>query len=383
MRTTVARRLSIVLLVAAAAGVALAIGTALAAVAALDRDARALAERTTRLHAALDDVEEAQAGFLESGSVTTALLEQTAARLRAIQADALQLTRDLRTTGASPAVTTLVEATDALGTTVTRGHDNLTAGRDLMAADLLLSGTEDARRTVGRTARALQAAESSASREARTTALVWAWAVFSVAALAGAVLLLVRARAARSVGVTPVGLLAAEAPPDREEKAEAVPASAPAPAPIDLEATAELCTAIGRMATAAELPDLLARTGTNLGASGVVVWMAVGDALAPVASHGYDEGRFPALGSVDLSDGNATAAAWRTARAQIVPAGHGTRGAIVVPMHRPDRCVGVLAVELDDGREHDATTRAVAGILAAQFAAVLSAEPAGVGALSA
>jgi len=402
MRAPVARRLSIVLLIVATAGVAVAIGMALTVVIAIDRDGREMAERTDRLHAALADIQTAQDGFLESGSVTGPLLEETAARLREIQADAVRLTGDLRSSGTTAEAAALIEAAGALRAAVERGHDNLTAGRDLMAADVLLSGTEDARRIVERTSRVLQAAESSAGAATRTAALVRAWAVFSAAALAGAVLLLLRSRT-RASPAARITLLTAGPQPDadivaadaaielaRAEQMDAdpIPVDAssdvdfdlqvPPPvdpvSPVDLEATADLCTAIGRMATASELPGLLARMAENVRASGVVVWMAMDDSLVPVASHGYDAGRFGGLATVRLSDVNATAATWRTGQMQVVSSGKQTPGAVVVPMHRSDRCVGVIAVELDGGRERDGVTAAVTTIVAAQFAAVLSAE---------
>jgi hypothetical protein len=380
MQTLTLRRLSLPLLLVAVAGVALAIGTALAAVVALDRDTREMTERTERLRAALADIQAAQDAFLETGSVNGPLLAQTAARLREVQADALRLTRALRVSGATPDAAALVEAADALGAAVDRGHDNLTAGRDLMAADLLLSGTEEARGELERRSGALRAAEASAGRATRTAALVRAWAVFSAAALAGAILLILRGRATAPDPVGSTSLLTTEPAADlipsaADEVAVPVPGPPP-PEPVDLEATAELCTAIGRMAAATELPGLLARTADGLRASGVVVWMKVGDALVPLASHGFDQVRFGTLGPVGLTDANATAAAWRTARTQIVAAGGASRGAVAVPMRRPDGCVGVLAVELDGGREHDAATAAVTAIVAAQFASVLSAEPA-------
>ena len=399
MRAPLVRRLSILLLIVAAAGVALAIGSALTAVLALDRDAREMADRTGRLHAALADIQTAQDGFLESGSVTGPLLQETAARLREIEADALRLTSRLRASGTTPEAAALIEAVGALGAAVDRGHDNLRAGRDLMAADLLLSGTEDARRTVERTSRALQAAESAAAGATRTAALVRAWAVFSVAALAGAVLLLLRGRTAAGPGEAPGGLVTA----GPESEAAPVPAEAdtivlmpdraavadpvfPSPSreetpepqarpPVDLAVTADLCTAIGRMAAASELPDILTRAAENVRASGIVVWMAVDERLLPVGSHGYDAARLGTLGPVRASDAHATAAAWRSGLTQIVRGTSRTPGAVVVPMHRPDGCVGVLAVELGDGREQDGTTAAVATIVAAQLAAVLSAEP--------
>jgi hypothetical protein len=52
-----------------------------------------------------------------------------------------------------------------------------------------------------------------------------------------------------------------------------------------------------------------------------------------------------------------------------------SNGAIVAPMFGPDTCIGVLAAEVRNGREQDASTRAVTMMVAAQLAGVLSAWP--------
>ena len=62
---------------------------------------------------------------------------------------------------------------------------------------------------------------------------------------------------------------------------------------------------------------------------------------------------------------NATAEAFRTARAcDVVPSAH-TSGALVVPLLIPEGCAGVLAVELQQGIELSRSIRAVAAVLAA------------------
>ena len=92
--------------------------------------------------------------------------------------------------------------------------------------------------------------------------------------------------------------------------------------PIDLTETAALCTAISRLQTESDLQGLLVRTATLLDASGVVVWMAAGEEMFPVAWHGYDSRQLIQLGPIGPSSLNATAAAWRTGTLQSV-AGEG------------------------------------------------------------
>jgi hypothetical protein len=146
---------------------------------------------------------------------------------------------------------------------------------------------------------------------------------------------------------------------------------------VDLEEAAALCTAIGQLDSDRDLQGLIARTGHLLGAPGVVLWMAAGEELFPAAGHGYDAELLHRLGPLPRSAVNATAAAWRTGRLQVVPGDAASRAAIVAPMLGPLRCVGVLAVEVPPGLEADASTRAVTTMVAAQLAAVLTAWPAG------
>ena len=89
---------------------------------------------------------------------------------------------------------------------------------------------------------------------------------------------------------------------------------------IDLTETAALCSAISRLASRA-VRGLLVRTAGLLEASGVVVWMAAGGEVFPVAWHGYDSKQLLQLGPIGRSSLNATAAAWRTGALQSVAGG--------------------------------------------------------------
>ena len=72
------------------------------------------------------------------------------------------------------------------------------------------------------------------------------------------------------------------------------------------------------------------------------------------------------------ADDNAAAAAWRTGERVIVSSTHDSAAAIVIPVLGIDTCLGVLAFEVPDGREHDAATHAVAAIIAAQLATIVA-----------
>jgi hypothetical protein len=146
---------------------------------------------------------------------------------------------------------------------------------------------------------------------------------------------------------------------------------------IDLTEAAAVCTAISRLRSESDLQPLLARTSNLLQASGVVVWMAAGEEMFPVAWHGYDSKQLSQLGPIGRSSLNAAAEAWRTGALQSVAGEAGSRSAIVVPLLGIDRCLGVLAIEIASGREADAPTQATTTLIAAQLSTVLGGWPAG------
>ena len=111
-------------------------------------------------------------------------------------------------------------------------------------------------------------------------------------------------------------------------------------------------------------------------ASGAVIWMAAGEELFAAAAFGYPPQVIQKLGPLNRSAINATAAAWRTSTLQAVTGGQDGRGALAAPMLGPDRCVGVLAVELGIGHDGDAGRRAISMMFAAQLAAALAGWPA-------
>jgi hypothetical protein len=145
---------------------------------------------------------------------------------------------------------------------------------------------------------------------------------------------------------------------------------------IDLAATADVCTGIAQLKDASALPAVLERAAAVLDARGIVVWMGAGDELFAAAGWGYEPGIMQRMRPIPRAADNATAAAWRTGELRSVPADASSPGAIVAPMCAPDGCIGALAAEVRNGREHHVGTRAVAAIVAAQLSGVLAAWPA-------
>ena len=160
----------------------------------------------------------------------------------------------------------------------------------------------------------------------------------------------------------------------------AVKCTPPPPAPPafqpDLVAAAQLCTELGQLDKAGDAAPLLEKAAGVLGAVGLIIWVwdPQTTALTPGMSHGYSDRVLAQLPAVKPDAHNATAAAFRSARACVVDGGEGTNGAIVVPLMTPTGCVGVLAVELRQAGDGAAAARAVVTIFAALLARWISVE---------
>jgi hypothetical protein len=144
---------------------------------------------------------------------------------------------------------------------------------------------------------------------------------------------------------------------------------------VELKATADLCTDFARLLDPQELPALLDRAARLIDASGFIVWVGDPDAgeLRPALAHGYTAAALSRLPAIPRDADNATAAAWRGADMQIVQTNGMSRGALVTPLFTPAGCVGVLAAEIRHGRESSEPVRAMARIIAAQIAMLVSA----------
>jgi hypothetical protein len=142
---------------------------------------------------------------------------------------------------------------------------------------------------------------------------------------------------------------------------------------LPLDPVAELCIRLGRLEHATELPAVLESVTSVLDAPGLIVWTWDPDAAALRALHssGYSDALVASLGTVPPDAPSAVAVAFRSGETRFVSGGDDLTGAIVVPMHGPAGCAGVLALETRNGREQDLSVRAVTTILAAQMVAVI------------
>jgi len=162
----------------------------------------------------------------------------------------------------------------------------------------------------------------------------------------------------------------------QESKGPEVPKSRSAEVPGMTE-VADVCVDLARLLDGRDLPALLSRTATAIGAKGVVVWV-IDDAretLLPSLAHGYSERMIARLGTLTVGADNVTSVACRTLQPQVVPAASAEgSGAIAVPLLGTSGCVGVLAAEVS-GSAADGSTLPLARVIAAQLAAVITPLP--------
>ena len=156
-----------------------------------------------------------------------------------------------------------------------------------------------------------------------------------------------------------------------------VPAARPAPPPtppIDVGDAAQVCVDLARVLDSEDIPPLLKRAATILGAKGLVLWVAdtSGAVLRASLAHGYSDRVLHRLGPLAVDADNVTSLAFRSMQAQtLTGSARGAANAIVVPLISATGCTGVLAAEVaEDGATPE--TVAVARIFAAQLATLVT-----------
>ena len=371
MRSRVWRFLVLVLMLASGAVAAWSSWNTSRQIAQIDRGQRDLTDGIDRLLGALDAVTSAQQAYV------TPSPRQEPARvielIGEIRQNTERLCTQVRSIESGRALQSVTAAAATLNDVETRAQSHIASGQDFMAADLIFSEGRTADDAIASGLRTIRAAESDAAAIARADALDVSWTIDALVALfllIGAVLLVrVSTPVVRDEPVTlaPAQPLMAIA----DTSHDLAPREGP-----DLQAAANVCTAIARLTNAEDLPRLLQQAAAVIDASGVVIWMAAGEELFAAAAFGYPPQVIQKLGPINRSAINATASAWRTNTLQAVAGGQDGRAALAAPMLGPDRCVGVLAVELGIGHDADAARRAVTMMFAAQLAAALAGWPA-------
>ena len=371
MRSRAWRLLVLVVMLASGTGAAWSSWNTSRQITELDRSQRDLANRVDRLLTMLDEVTAAQQAYVTpSPGQDPARVLELIGQMRT-ETDGLR--PHVRSVESGRALHTVAAAVATLHDLETRAQDHIRAGQDFMAADLIFSEGRAADDAIASGLRTIRTAEIDAYATARADTLVLSWTIGGAVALFWALcaILLVRVPAP-AVDEQPVTIAPTQSLLAIPETVDDVsPSAGP-----NLQAAADVCTAIGRVTRADDLPNLLQQAATVLEASGMVIWMAAGEELFAAAAFGYPPQVIQKLGPINRSAINATAAAWRTGTLQAVSGGLEARGALAAPMLGPDRCVGVLALEVGVGQDGDAARRAVAMMFAAQFADALAGWPA-------
>jgi hypothetical protein len=314
----------------------------------------------------------AQASYTAPGVSLQEATAQVAALTQQIAAGAAALAPSLHSAPGQAALVTVSAAAKTFGATDARIRDRLNGGDSALAASVIFG---ESRRTLAAMRGALDdiaASESGASEQERRLLEQRIWSVVGATAAAWFVGLFVLASVPAS------GDRAAATPseaPVSETVVEPGTGSGGPGASVDLAAAADVCASVARMTSADAVPDVLARAAAVLDASGIILWMGAGEELFAAGAFGYDPAVIARLGPIHRSADNATADAWRAGEVRTVKGDMVSNGAVVTPMWGPHTCIGVLAAEIRRGRESDTATRAVASMIAAQFAAALSAWP--------
>ncbi len=144
---------------------------------------------------------------------------------------------------------------------------------------------------------------------------------------------------------------------------------------VDLLTAAHLCTKFGQATVDDDVALLLSEAARVLDAVGLIVWKwePETNTLTPSMSDGYSERVLSQLPTVRRDGDNATAASFRSGQVCAVSGADGATSALAVPIMAPPGCVGVLAIELQNGAEQSPSVRAVALMFAAQIGRLLDA----------
>jgi len=341
-------------------------------IASLGRSSHALNQRVDQLLLTIQQIEAAQLAYVAVNTTDHQATEQPLEMIARIRSEAAELERTVQSPQSSEALKTLSERTEALEEFESQAREHLRLGQDLMAANVISVEARQALSAMTGALRELRAAEDAAIDQDRVNVLRQVWSIVAGSAavwLLGLVALvgIPRTRTPLIEPTTAPAILSIDEHPRVD---------APSMPSLNLARAADICTAVNRITDADDLKALLTQAAAAIDASSIVLWMAAGEQLIAASAYGYDSTALARLGPIHRAALNATAAAWRQHRLQVVDGRDGGHGAVVTPLIGTERCVGVLAAEVPNGRESDTTTQAVTRFLAAQLAATLAPWPA-------
>lgn len=347
------------------------------AVRAFDLHAREAAD-------ALTDLRVGQQAYVAEGQGVAFWMPKVAATGDVISQAVQALRRSAKDAAARSSLDEAADSIVEFGNVDKRARDYIRSDQQLMAGDIIFSEGGETAATAARQVEAARLAERQALDASE--AAVRKQQVMALGAT-GAFAALVVLWLGVSPNAPPLEMAHLNHGPASLDRTHDQPEHAPEPeaGPIDrpvspmIRDAADLCTDLGRVRDVKDLQMLMGRAAEIIDASGLVVWLgtASGADLRPVLAHGYSPQTLARMPSVPRSGDNAAAAAYRTAKLQIVLARPGSSiGAVVAPIVSNDGCVGALSAEIRSGGEASEIVQALAALFAAQLAAVLTAAPA-------
>jgi len=330
---------------------------------------RDLSTRLDRMIATAGDIASAQQAYVAPGQPDQPWRERSAALLQQFADDAAAVRPHLRSADAARVVEDIGRGLRTLLTIDSDARQDLQDAQNLLAADLIFSQGRDTVSSLIGTIRGLKTAEQQTSTSQYASLERQQGIVLGSVATIWIMGLMLLTPGAGSAAATPTqpAFLTIQTEHGGER----------ATAAINLTAAADVCASLARISDTAALPEVLERAAAVLDARGIIVWMGAGEELFPALAYGYDDHFISRLGPIPRNAENATADAWRSGKMRTVAGDGLTHGAVATPLAGMSGCVGVFAAEVRHGRENDLATQAVAVMIAAQLASIVSAWPAG------
>jgi hypothetical protein len=326
-----------------------------------------LARQFSALEMAVSDMRAAQAGYVAAGQGPEFWFE----RVDEVTTQIEEVLTERQRVGHPDAVAPLAAAQkqlEALRVSDRRARNYVGNEQRLLASDVIFVESIEILGRLNTEVATARDVEIQANRREATTIRQYqaGLAGGAMVLLLGLILMAGRRGAPEVVAVAePVAPPAVVAPP-----AETVQPVKTTSSDLKVAEAADVCVDLARLLDGRDLPALLARASSAIGAKGLVLWV-IDDAkenLQPSLSHGYSDRMVQRLGTLAVNADNVTSVACRTMQAQVLP------GALAVPLIGTSGCVGVLAAEVS-APYNTIATLAVARVIAAQLSAVISPLP--------
>lgn len=331
---------------------------------ALQTNEDRLARQFTALEMALSDMRAAQAGYVAAGQGP----EFWFARVDEVATQIEEVLTERQRSGHPDAVAPLAAAQTqlaALRVSDRRARNYVGNEQRLLASDVIFVESIEILGRLSTEVATARDIEIQANRQEAATIRQYQAGVAggAMVLLLGLILVAGRRKAPEATAVAVVE------PASVEPVAPARPVQPAATTSSDLKVAeaADVCVDLARLLDGRDLPALLARASSAIGAKGLVLWVIDEgrETLQPSLSHGYSDRMIQRLGTLPVNADNVTSVACRTMQSQVLP------GALAVPLIGTSGCVGVLAAEVSSAYNTIATL-SVARVIAAQLAAVIT-----------